>query len=555
MGVTSEIFKLLTGIVIFLLGANYLEDSVKSLAGRSFKLFLRKQTSNKLKAIGGGAIVTGVLQSSSVVSLMVLAFVGAGVIQMESALAVILGANLGTTIDSWIVATLGFKFNIETISYPVAAISGLTMLLSNKEGKLYQWSRLLFGFAFLFVGLNFIKTGMQDVISEIDLSRVNEQPAIVFLLIGLLITAVIQSSSATVVIVLSALYANAIGLYQATAIILGAEVGSSLKLILASAKGSADKKRVAFGVILFNVTMVILVFVVLRPVNTLITDIIGLKDVLLALVLFQSLVNIAGIIIFYPLLGPLGRFLEKRFVKEDDETLFIHKVNATDTDPALVALEKETEWMLYHTAAFAMEAFDIKSNTIEKLPFSREFVEKKIMEKYEYIKHLHGDIYNYGTRMQRQVADNETISRVYQCLDAARNIMYAAKNIKDALPDIEQLSKSATDQKYNSYMQTRKRVADFFEKTITIINESSESENFKKISSLYNGIQESYKEMLAELHHEDWQKKLDEVEFSTIVNFNREIYTCEKSIAFALKDLLLSEEEAAKFDELPGFIR
>ena len=133
--------------------------------------------------------------------------------------------------------------------------------------------------------------------------------------------------------------------------------------------------------------------------------------------------------------------------------------------------------------------------------------------------------------------------------------MYAAKNIKDALPDIEQLSKSATDQKYNSYMQTRKRVADFFEKTITIINESSESENFKKISSLYNGIQESYKEMLAELHHEDWQKKLDEVEFSTIVNFNREIYTCEKSIAFALKDLLLSEEEAAKFDELPGFIR
>ena len=183
MDVASEIFKLLTGIVIFLLGASYLEDSIKSLAGRSFKLFLRKQTTNKLKAIGGGAIVTGVLQSSSVVSLMVLAFVGAGVIQMESALAVILGANLGTTIDSWVVATLGFKFNIENISYPVAAISGLSMLLSNKDGRLYQWSRLLFGIAFLFVGLNFIKTGMQDVINEIDLSSVKEQPAIIFLVI------------------------------------------------------------------------------------------------------------------------------------------------------------------------------------------------------------------------------------------------------------------------------------------------------------------------------------------------------------------------------------
>ena len=555
MDVASEIFKLLTGIVIFLLGASYLEDSIKSLAGRSFKLFLRKQTTNKLKAIGGGAIVTGVLQSSSVVSLMVLAFVGAGVIQMESALAVILGANLGTTIDSWVVATLGFKFNIENISYPVAAISGLSMLLSNKDGRLYQWSRLLFGIAFLFVGLNFIKTGMQDVINEIDLSSVKEQPAIIFLVIGLLITAVIQSSSPTVVIVLSALHVNAIGLYEATAIILGAEVGSPLKLILASIKGSADKKRVAFGVVFFNITMAVLMLLVLRPVNTLITDIIGLKDELLALVFFQSLVNITGIIIFYPLLGPIGRFLEKRFVKEEDETLFIHKVNVTDTDPALVALEKETEWILYHTTAFAMEAFDLKTDAFEKLSFSKEFITKKVMEKYEHIKHQHGDIYNYATRLQRHVTDKETNSRIYQLLDAARNIMYAAKNIKDALPDIELLSKSSKDQKYNSYIQTRKRIADFFENTITLVNESSESENFKKISLLYKGIQKSYKEMLSELHREDLHKKIDEVEFSTIVNFNREIFTCEKSIAFALKDLLLSEEESIKFDDLPGFIR
>src|SRR5688500_2335627 len=162
MELLSEIWKMLTGIVIFLLGASFLEEGLKALGGRSFKLFLKKQTSNKLKAIGGGAVVTGILQSSSVVNLMVLAFVGAGVIQMQNALAVMLGANLGTTIDSWVVATLGFKFNIENIAYPLAGVSGMVMLLSNKEGRLYQWSRLLFGFAFLFVGLNFIKTGMED---------------------------------------------------------------------------------------------------------------------------------------------------------------------------------------------------------------------------------------------------------------------------------------------------------------------------------------------------------------------------------------------------------
>ena len=102
------ISKMLAGIGIFLLGVNFLEEALRKLAGRTFKLFLRNQTSNKFKAIVGGAIVTGVLQSSSVVSLMVLAFVGSGVMTMQNALAVILGSNIGTTLTSWLVASLQY---------------------------------------------------------------------------------------------------------------------------------------------------------------------------------------------------------------------------------------------------------------------------------------------------------------------------------------------------------------------------------------------------------------------------------------------------------------
>ena len=136
-----DIWKVLAGVAIFLLGIRFLEESLRQLSGRRFKLFLRKQTSNKLKAIGGGAIVTGVLQSSSLVSLMVLAFVGAGVITMQNALAVILGANLGTTIDSWIVAIAGFKLNIENIALPVAGIAGLGFTIFDKGSRWYNWSR------------------------------------------------------------------------------------------------------------------------------------------------------------------------------------------------------------------------------------------------------------------------------------------------------------------------------------------------------------------------------------------------------------------------------
>ena len=124
-----------------MLGMNFLEEGLHNLAGRPFKLFLKKQTSHKLRAIAGGAIVTGLLQSSSIVNLIVLAFVGAGVIQMQNALAVILGANLGSTFCSWIIATVGFEFNIESFALPIAGISGIAMLLTNKESRWNHWFR------------------------------------------------------------------------------------------------------------------------------------------------------------------------------------------------------------------------------------------------------------------------------------------------------------------------------------------------------------------------------------------------------------------------------
>ena len=134
MEVLIYIFKLFAGIGLFLFAMYLLEDSLKNLSGRNFKRFLQRITQTRLGAVTGGAIVTGILQSSSMVSLMVLAFVGAGVFTMKNALAIILGANLGTTLTSWLVATLGFKMNIEVAAYPAVFVGGLLLILfSNRK--------------------------------------------------------------------------------------------------------------------------------------------------------------------------------------------------------------------------------------------------------------------------------------------------------------------------------------------------------------------------------------------------------------------------------------
>lgn len=554
MHISPDIWKSLAGIAIFLLGMNFLEEGLRHLAGRPFKLFLKKQTSNKIKGIVGGAVVTGILQSSSIVNLMVLAFVGSGVIQMQNALAIILGANLGTTLSSWIVATVGFNFNIESFALPVAGLSGIVMMLVNKESRWYQWGKLLFGFSFLFVGLNYIRTGIEGTVQQVDPGLLHEQPAIVFFLIGLLITSLIQSSSATVAIVLSALHVNAISLFAATAIILGSEIGTTIKLVLASVNGIADKKRVALGNLLFNLISTTIIFIFLFPVNRFITDVIEIKDNLIALVFFQSLVNVISIFLFYPFLGVFGRFLEKRFTGDNSESLFISKMPVTDTELAVETLEKQTRHFIFHTLNFTAGAFETENKIPEEI-LSKNFRRKTLKEKYEYIKIMHGDIHGFSVRLQNTATlKNETL-RIGQMVSCVRNCMYAAKNIRDALHDIEQLRNSSNDTKYNFYIRTKDKIISFCNQVYSILQQQDTAKNFEDITGAFRATQQEYTESLQELYKEGMAKHVNQTEISTLINFNREMYTAFKSFIFALKDFLLDPQQAGYFEDLPGFIR
>ncbi len=555
MPVLPDIWKMLAGVAIFMLGMNFLEGGLTRLTGRRFKLFLKKHTSNRVKAALGGIFVAGILQSSSVVNLMVLAFVGTGVIGMQNALALILGANFGTTISNWVVATIGFQFSIENFALPMTGIFGILMILSDKESRFHQWCRLISGFSFLFLGLNFMREGFENAAIHFDLSLLNQLPAIVFVLAGFFITALIQSSSATVAIILSALYAHAISLFAATAIVLGSGAGSAVKLLLVSVKGTAPKKRAALANFLFNVINALLLFLFLIPVNKLITEVIGIGDELIALVFFQSFANLINIFLFLPFLNRFGNMMERRFTKPGSETLFIHKVKSVDSYPVLTALENEIRHFMYHVTQFVSEALNNAEIHSGNLELHRDFSSKNLTEKYEFIKQLHGELYNYAIQNKALFTEKEFSVRLEQLISSSRNMMYAAKSMKNALPDIDQLRKSSNDLKYGFYKMTSERVAEFYKKIIYLLTSQEKNSFFELISSLYRSVQSEYSNTLKDLYKKEYVDHLSEVEFSTLFNFNREMYTVQKSILFALKDLLLDEKEAGRFDDLPEFIR
>jgi phosphate:Na+ symporter len=495
------------------------------------------------------------LQSSSVVNLMVLAFVGANVIQMQNALAVILGANLGTTFDSWIVATAGFKLNIENIAYPLSGVFGIIMLLSSKESQWHKWSKFLFGFGFLFIGLNYMKVGMLGVVQQLHLSALNHYPAIIFLLLGFIITSLIQSSSATIAIVLSALHANAIGLLAATAIVLGSEVGTTIKLMLAAVKGIAAKKRVALGNLLFNLITVVPAFIFLAQLNWLITNIFGIEDNLTALVFFQSLINVMGILIFYPFLNLFGKFLGKKFIADDD-TVFISKVKPSDTELAIAAIENEVKGFMLCTIDFIRTAFEIPGGKLVQSRLHKNHQGKNLPEKYNYLKQLHGEIHGYAISVQNNITgDKENILLTEQLQSVNRNCMYAAKSIKDALPDIVQFYNSSNESKYNFYKAATENIETFCKQISDLISGGPAEKNFELLENLHAAITNGYTLALKKLYNNNFRQHLNEVEISTLLNFNREMYTGCKSLLFAVKDYLLNAEQAGHFDELPGFIR
>ena len=229
---STEFWMLVAGLGLFLYGMSHLEEALKQMEGRSFKLFLQKNTKKKIRAIFSGTVVTALLQSSSIVNLMVLSLVGAGILTMRNAMAVVLGANIGGTFNSWLVALLGFKVELNSITLPLIGLSGIALIIFNKKRQLSRIVLFFMGIGMLFLGLQFMKESMDSLMKSFDFTPYLSYPGIVFLLIGFAITAVVQTSSATVVVVLTALYAHIIPIETAISVILGAELGTTVKLIL-----------------------------------------------------------------------------------------------------------------------------------------------------------------------------------------------------------------------------------------------------------------------------------------------------------------------------------
>lgn len=554
MGIYVQILKLCAGVGLFLFAMYLIEESLKNISGRNFKLFLQRITKNTLGAVAGGAIVTGILQSSSMVSLMVLAFVGAGVFTMKNALAIILGANLGTTLDSWLVATLGFKTNIEVVAYPAVFIGGLLLIVFSKRRSIKYLSYFLFGFGLLFIGLANMKTAMASQLQTFDFSVYNEMPLAFFLLTGFLITLLVQSSSVTMALTLTAIHVGTINFPSAAAIVLGSETGTTIKLVVSGIGGTAAKKRVVLGNLLFNVFLTLFAFVFIKPILLLITDVLTITDPLIGLVTFSSLINLISIVIFLPFLSPFSKFLEKFFRKTDASiAAFIGNADVSEPQTALDLYKRETTYFIHNSMLLNMEQLDIDSSFLqnnsifEPVNTRKKFMIKSAEEKYEFLKLLQGELQAFYLSLRQKLMD-EQLTELNQLVSAVRHSMYSAKSMKDIKSNINNLSRSSKNAKFNLLVLRKKQTENLYQFLNSMLL-TLKQRNWQKLQEAYSSIESHYHHALNDLYKDPQTILLEDIDLTTIINFNRELFSSNKAMVLAIKEVLLNEKQNMAFNE------
>lgn len=318
------IAEVVGGLGLFLLGMWLMTDGLRLAAGDTLRDILARWTSSPWRGFATGVGLTGIVQSSSVVSMTTIGFANAGLVTLGQAIWVIYGANVGTTLTGWIVQFVGFRLDIGLYAMPAVGI-GMALKLAG-GGRRAALGQAVAGFGVLFLGIAGLKDGFAATATSFALPQFEGAgPAerLVYLGAGLALTTLMQSSSAFLVVALSALSSGLVSLSQAAAMVLGSVVGTTTTAIVAAIGGTPTAKRVASSHVIFACLAASLGFVLMIPLLGGVAagiDAAGLvASETLVLVLFFTAVKLVGVLAIAPLTPALTRFLERRFEPPEDE--------------------------------------------------------------------------------------------------------------------------------------------------------------------------------------------------------------------------------------------
>jgi len=315
----STTVSVLGGVGLFLLGMSVMTAGLKGLAGSGLRTILSKAAATALSGVFWGAIVTLIVQSSSATTMTTIGLVSAGVLTFAQGLALVLGANVGTTGTGWLVALIGVRVSLTAAALPMIFVGALIKLLG--RGRVSAGGAALAGFALVLFGLTTLQQGMGELAERLhpaDLPAVlgttwlsGLYGVLALVAVGLVMTAVMQSSTAAIAVTLSAHYAGAVGLDQACALIIGQNIGTATSSALAAIGASSTAKRLALAYILFKMIAALIALVLFPVIVPLLVRASNTIDGVTLLAGYHTAYNVVGVLVLLPVIDKFTRLVER----------------------------------------------------------------------------------------------------------------------------------------------------------------------------------------------------------------------------------------------------
>lgn len=462
----TDILQLIGALGVFLFGMKVMSDALLLLAGNKMRSILAKMTSNRVFGIGTGFLITSVIQSSSATTLMVVSFANAGLLTLVESIGVIMGANIGTTVTAWLITILGFKVSMSAIALPLVGL-GFALTFLKKE-QIKNVGTFIIGFSLMFIGLQFLKEAMPDIKNNPELlaflskyTDLGYLSILLFLLIGTVLTVVIQSSSATMALTLIMTAQGWIPFELAAAMVLGENVGTTITANLAAIIGNYKAKQTARAHLIFNLIGVFWMLILFYPFLKLVSWLavysgsespyVNALAIPVAISLFHTTFNIANTFLLVWFVKPIAKLVERivpERLEEDteiDQPKFLIKSVLKYPETAISALTKESK-RLFKTSIFEIVAHalnihrtDIKSDVKVKkiIKKSNVLFDTNVRELYTTrVKNIYGEIIKYATKTQSTLKLSEAQN------NELLELKVANRKMVEILKDVLELSRN-----------------------------------------------------------------------------------------------------------------
>lgn len=344
----STAIAILGGVGLFLLGMTVMTDGLKALAGSSLRTVLGKAAATPLSGAFWGGIITLLVQSSSAVTMTTIGLVNAGLLTFPQGLGLVFGANVGTTGTGWLVALIGVRVSLSAYALPLIFIGALTKLLAS--GRIASAGSALAGFALVLYGLTTLQQGMGGLAESLnpsDLPAVIGMPGVgwsagwgglfILIVVGLAMTAVMQSSTAAIAVTIAAFYAGAVSLEQGTALIIGQNIGTATSSAMAAIGASVTAKRLALAYVLFKLIAAVIAILAFPLTVTLMARLNASVDGTTLLAAYHTAYNVVGVAVLLPATQWFTRVVER--ILPSKETALERALDPSALSNPVIAVE------------------------------------------------------------------------------------------------------------------------------------------------------------------------------------------------------------------------